>query len=762
MSVSSVGIDLGSSKCVIVADDADVVLTDTGSISRPMLVSFVGRSRLVGEEAAVQANAESMIRHLNLLLEQDSIETLQKSPLSTHRAAKLDTDAGNRIVATITYNDDCMDVSVTSLLGMFLAHQDRRICSVYPAEGGKAKPGLSFVLPPTATAVAATTIRQACCIAGIDLSRVSTVNKAECLNIAYTRKVHGLTPAERSLLENKSVVVIEMGHTQTTAILLKVGSLDPKTTPLFSAAGPTVINTAYDAELGALHFDIEIFKHFASICKAKHQVDVAPGSKRGKRLLAGCERVRKLLSQLPESSLTVENLTDSGDVNFSLKREDLNKFGSALLDRFRALLKDVLLKGLSEKEINDIAAVEVLGGGVRMQIVQSIICEVFRSNNNINNTIGSPITDNSQKMLGAKLDDGSVALGAALVASHQRAQLTAESKMPAQGDGNNYNTDPAVFSPVGAFATAGTAAADGVTGFTADEIVALIAQEQKMQEQDRSIEQLLACRNDMEAYILYCRGFKRHKFGGAEYIDGKALDLLIDDNENWMYDEADASLEEVTKRFASLKTAVETQLCPKYFAAVAAEKQAMEATMAAEAEAAAAEKAANGEDDEDNDNRRLKKADRMRMVMKNKAEGTEVFNGGVYKTAAARYQKALTHASKFFDLTPADEEEVKQVKISLYLNVAMCYLKMEKPDFVINNCNFALELDSRNVKALFRRSSAWEAKKEWQNALKDAKAAQTESVVPDKAINATVVRLGKVIAAAKEGEKKMWSKGFGK
>jgi hypothetical protein len=82
----------------------------------------------------------------------------------------------------------------------------------------------------------------------------------------------------------------------------------------------------------------------------------------------------------------------------------------------------------------------VLGGGVRMQIVQSIIRDVFRNNNNINSTIGSLITDNSQKMLGAKLGDGSVALGAALVASYQRAQLTAENKQPAQGKGTHKNT----------------------------------------------------------------------------------------------------------------------------------------------------------------------------------------------------------------------------------------------------------------------------------------------------------------------------------
>ncbi len=44
--------------------------------------------------------------------------------------------------------------------------------------------------------------------------------------------------------------------------------------------------------------------------------------------------------------------------------------------------------------------------------------------------------------------------------------------------------------------------------------------------------------------------------------------------------------------------------------------------------------------------------------------------------AAARYVKALTHASKFFDLGPEDEDEVRKVKVGLYSNVALCYFKM--------------------------------------------------------------------------------------
>ena len=752
MSVTSVGFDLGSSKCVIVADDGEIVLTDTGGISRPNLVSFVGRTRLVGEEAAAQANADNTVRHLNLMLEQSSVEILQTSPLYAHRSLKMSSNSG-RTTVQLKYNDENIDLSVTSLLGMFLAHQNRRINAVYFKEGVTNKPLISFVLPPNATTVAATTIKQACHIAGVELDRVITVNKAECLKIAYTRKLHALNPADRNAIEHKKVIVIEMGHTQSTAILMNTNSLDPKTTPLFAPGAPTVLSTAYDPELGALHFDIEIFKHFAGICKAKHQTEVTPGSKRGKRLLAGCERVRKLLSQIPDANVIVENLTDNGDINFALTRDDLQKINAPLLERFRIFLRDVLLKDLSAKDIAEIVAIDVLGGGMRMQIVQNLVADIFRENRHVTTSTGI--------VLGAKLDDGSVALGASLISTFQNVQSKKDGKS-ADGEVNGYNTDPTVYVPLGNFALAGAEAPAGVVGFTADEITALVAKEQAMQEQDLAIEKLLAARNNLESYILECRAMKRHKYGGAAYIDAKALDKLVDECETWMYDEPGASLDDVNKRNESLRRTVENDICPKYFAAVEAEKLSIEAAMNAEAEKAAAEKSTNPEDDDDVDNRKLKKADRMRLVLKNKQEGTEVFNGGVYKTAAARYQKALTHTTKFVDLSPADVEEVKQLKISLYLNVAMCYLKMDKPDFVVNNCNFALELDARNAKALYRRSAAWEAKKDLEKALEDAKAAQAESVIPDKAINATVVRLTKEIAKAKDNEKKMWGKAFSK
>lgn len=92
--------------------------------------------------------------------------------------------------------------------------------------------------------------------------------------------------------------------------------------------------------------------------------------------MAGCERIRKLLSQLTEAQVTVENLTDSGDVNFTLKRDELSDICAAPLQQLRSMLSATVAKtGISVGDSS--VCVEILGGGMRMQVSQQIVHEVF-------------------------------------------------------------------------------------------------------------------------------------------------------------------------------------------------------------------------------------------------------------------------------------------------------------------------------------------------------------------------------------------------
>lgn len=73
---------------------------------------------------------------------------------------------------------------------------------------------------------------------------------------------------------------------------------------------------------------------------------------------------------------------------------------------------------------------------------------------------------------------------------------------------------------------------------------------------------------------------------------------------------------------------------------------------------------------------------RQPLFLFDEQEGTELFKGQNYRQAGARYSKALTHAAKMFDLSSDEQKEVHAVQLSLYLNLAQCYLKLQSWDQV--------------------------------------------------------------------------------
>lgn len=707
--VESVGFDLGSGKTVICLDDADLVLTATGGISRPSLCSFFGRSRLFGEEAAAQSSSENTVG-VNFDLIGRSFNACTSSTLYSHRKTKLSIGTSGRVCLSVNYNEEQIEVDTSALLAMFLANQEQRIQQVVSNKTAN----LCFVCPPDSPPDVSRTIREACDIASIASERVHIVDKVDSMVTTYGRKLQGLRPIEISNLKDKKVLMVEMGACQSTCVVLFVPSAE--------GAVPEKLSYSHDNQLGAQYFDVQLFEHFSKICVSKHNGEpVVPGSKRGHRLLTGCERLRKLLSQLGEGSVTVENMTDDGDMQLSLKREELTSLCKAQLDSFRCLVETALSR--ANLSPSDIYAVEVLGGGIRMQVVQNVILQIF----------------GNEMPMGAKFDDSSVALGAAIFVNKKA------SAPDTQSSETDCSSDDTSSTPA----------------LTPEEIETLRVQELAMQKQDNEIANMLAVRNALEAYMLDMRSAPRRKFGNT--IDSGKLSKLLDETENWLWDNENADLAVLEEKTAKLRAEVGV-VCKEFFDAVEKERVEVERSLDADAAAAAAERATEGGDEDDHDNRKLKYADRLRLAVKNKDEGTELFKGAVsaqqFRTAAARYSKSLTHCMKFFDLSPEQNKEVLAMKITLYLNLASCYLKLDNPDSALNNCNHAIELDAKNPKAYFRRSMAREAKKDWEKALEDIKQAQLNMDVEDKALTVASKRIRGEMTKEKEKEKGIWGKAF--
>ncbi|KAB2623288.1 70 kDa peptidyl-prolyl isomerase-like [Pyrus ussuriensis x Pyrus communis] len=99
--------------------------------------------------------------------------------------------------------------------------------------------------------------------------------------------------------------------------------------------------------------------------------------------------------------------------------------------------------------------------------------------------------------------------------------------------------------------------------------------------------------------------------------------------------------------------------------------------------------------------------EKIETAGKKKEEGNVLFKAGKYERASKRYEKAVRLIE--YDSTFSDEEkqQAKALKITCNLNDAACKLKLKDYKQAEKLCTKVLDLDSRNVKALYRRAQAY-------------------------------------------------------
>ncbi|XP_051155654.1 peptidyl-prolyl cis-trans isomerase FKBP4-like [Leptopilina boulardi] len=102
-----------------------------------------------------------------------------------------------------------------------------------------------------------------------------------------------------------------------------------------------------------------------------------------------------------------------------------------------------------------------------------------------------------------------------------------------------------------------------------------------------------------------------------------------------------------------------------------------------------------------------------------KEKGTNYFKQNKFNIAIEMYRKINNYIS--YDKLFSDDSKIERDSILLatYLNLALCYLKIEQYNEAKEYCNKALEIDPSNEKALFRRGQAHLALASPEIAIKD-------------------------------------------
>ncbi|KAD4584380.1 hypothetical protein R6Q59_036772 [Mikania micrantha] len=99
--------------------------------------------------------------------------------------------------------------------------------------------------------------------------------------------------------------------------------------------------------------------------------------------------------------------------------------------------------------------------------------------------------------------------------------------------------------------------------------------------------------------------------------------------------------------------------------------------------------------------------EKIEAAGKKKEEGNAFFKAGKYKKAVKRYEKAAKYIEYDTNFEEEEKKQAKALKITCNLNNAACQLKLKEYKQAEKLCTKVLELESTNVKALYRRAQAY-------------------------------------------------------
>lgn len=89
-----------------------------------------------------------------------------------------------------------------------------------------------------------------------------------------------------------------------------------------------------------------------------------------------------------------------------------------------------------------------------------------------------------------------------------------------------------------------------------------------------------------------------------------------------------------------------------------------------------------------------------------KEKGTVYFKGGKYVQAVIQYGKIVTWLEMEYGLSEKESKASESFLLAAFLNLAMCYLKLQEYIKAVECCDKALGLDRTNEKGLYRRGEA--------------------------------------------------------
>jgi len=356
--MSVVGLDFGTQNAVIAVArnrGVDVITNEVSNRATPALVGFGPKSRYLGETAKTQevSNLKNTVGSLTRLAGR-SLKDPDVAIEQEHVSCKL-VDVDGQVGAEVSYQGKKEQFTATQLTAMFLT----RAKQTASAELKLPVNDMVIAVPAWYTDAQRRAIIDAAEISGLKILRLINETTATALGWGIT-KTDLPGPEEKP----KRVAFVDIGHSNYTCSIVE-----------FRKGELKVISTAYDRHFGGRNFDKAIVDHFAAEFKEKFKVDINENPKAKLRVVAACEKLKKVLSANAGAPINIESLMNDVDVRGFLKREELEEIMKPLLERCTAPLEQALAE--AKLKTDDIDTIELVGGCTRVPALKSAIQDFF-------------------------------------------------------------------------------------------------------------------------------------------------------------------------------------------------------------------------------------------------------------------------------------------------------------------------------------------------------------------------------------------------
>lgn len=349
----AIGIDLGTTySCVATYDSAvEIIANEQGNRVTPSFVAFTPEERLIGDAAKNQAalNPKNTVFDAKRLIGRAFDDESVQKDIKTWPFKVVESN-GNPLVE-VEYLEETKTFSPQEISAMVLT----KMKEIAEAKIGKSVEKAVVTVPAYFNDAQRQATKDAGAIAGLNVLRI--INEPTAAAIAY-----GLGAGKSE--KERHVLIFDLGGGTFDVSLLNL------TGGVFSVKA-----TAGDTHLGGQDFDTNLLDFFKADFQKKTGKDISGDARALRRLRTACERAKRTLSSVTQTTVEVDSLFDGEDFSANITRarfEDINStLFKSTLEPVEQVLKD---SKLGKAQVDEVVLV---GGSTRIPKIQKLLSDFF-------------------------------------------------------------------------------------------------------------------------------------------------------------------------------------------------------------------------------------------------------------------------------------------------------------------------------------------------------------------------------------------------